>query len=51
MPWCPKCKCEYREGITECADCKVALVDVLPPDEENPYSEESEMKQMEQWVL
>lgn len=51
MPWCPKCKCEYREGITECADCKVALVDELPPDNENPYSEEAQRKQMEQWVL
>ena len=26
MPWCPKCKTEYREGITICADCKVELV-------------------------
>lgn len=51
MPWCPKCKCEYRKGITECADCKITLVDELPPDEENPYSEQAEMKKMEQWVL
>lgn len=27
MPWCPKCKSEYREGIIECADCKIPLVD------------------------
>ena len=27
MPWCPKCKTEYREGITVCADCKVELVE------------------------
>ncbi len=26
MPWCPKCKTEYREGITHCADCKIELV-------------------------
>lgn len=51
MPWCPKCKSEYREGITECADCKVPLMDELPPESENPYSEEAEMKQMQQWVL
>ena len=51
MPWCPKCKCEYREGITECADCKISLVDELPPDSENPYLEENQMQQMEQWVL
>lgn len=27
MPWCPKCKSEYREGFTKCADCGGALVD------------------------
>lgn len=30
MAFCPICKMEYREGVTECADCHVALVDVLP---------------------
>lgn len=34
MPWCPKCKSEYVEGMTECADCKVPLVKDLPVDEE-----------------
>ena len=29
MPWCPICKNEYREGISECADCKVPLVESL----------------------
>lgn len=29
MPWCPKCRNEYREGFTVCADCGVELVDVL----------------------
>ena len=27
MPWCPKCKSEYREGFTVCADCGSTLVD------------------------
>lgn len=27
MPWCPKCKTEYREGFTICADCGSRLVD------------------------
>lgn len=27
MPWCPKCKNEYREGIKVCADCGCELVD------------------------
>jgi len=25
MPWCPKCKYEYREGFTHCADCGAEL--------------------------
>lgn len=33
MPWCPKCRYEYKEGYTMCADCNVALVDELPPEE------------------
>jgi hypothetical protein len=30
--FCPKCKAEYREGFTECADCNVALVYKLEED-------------------
>lgn len=30
MPWCPKCKNEYVEGITTCAECNVDLVEELP---------------------
>ncbi len=30
--YCPKCRDEYREGFTECADCKVPLVSELPPE-------------------
>lgn len=26
MAWCPICKCEYKDGIEKCADCKVDLV-------------------------
>jgi hypothetical protein len=29
---CPKCKAEYREGFTVCADCNVKLI---PPDEDS----------------
>lgn len=29
--FCPECRVEYREGFTECADCKVPLVEELPP--------------------
>jgi hypothetical protein len=30
---CPKCKAEYREGFTTCADCKIPLVSKLPPNQ------------------
>lgn len=30
MPWCPKCKSEYREGFTVCADCGCSLVEEDP---------------------
>ena len=31
--FCPQCKCEYLEGITECADCGTPLVERLPQEE------------------
>lgn len=33
MPWCPKCHSEYVEGITECSECNVPLVDEKPEEE------------------
>lgn len=27
MPWCPKCKTEYRDGIRLCTDCGAELVE------------------------
>lgn len=35
MPWCPKCKNEYRDGITKCSDCDTTLVENL--DEDSVY--------------
>ena len=32
--FCPICKSEYREGFEICAECKVKLVDQLPPEPE-----------------
>ena len=29
MPWCPKCKNEYRAGITVCPDCNEELMEEL----------------------
>ena len=34
MPWCPKCKNEYRAGIAICPDCKETLVEELTEDME-----------------
>ena len=28
MPWCPRCKTEYRPGMTHCADCGTQLIDM-----------------------
>lgn len=49
--WCPKCKNEYREGITVCADCKIPLVEFLDESKENrellhAFSEEGEAKKL-----
>jgi putative signal transducing protein len=33
---CPNCKCEYIRGVTECADCGVALVDAVESPGANP---------------
>ncbi len=36
MAWCPICKCEYKAGITKCAECKVELVNSLDAEKEEP---------------
>lgn len=30
--FCPQCRSEYLKGITDCVDCQIPLVDVLPPE-------------------
>lgn len=30
MPYCPKCKAEYKAGIKRCIDCDLPLVEILP---------------------
>jgi hypothetical protein len=29
--FCPQCRCEYRPGFHQCANCEVPLVEELPP--------------------
>jgi hypothetical protein len=31
--YCPQCRCEYRDGFTECSDCQVTLLAGTPPPE------------------
>ena len=35
MPYCPKCRAEYRPRIRICADCRVKLIVFLEPEEDN----------------
>lgn len=39
MLWCPKCKCEYREGFTNCSDCGLELVEVLESEKDGEIIE------------
>jgi hypothetical protein len=46
MAFCPKCRYEYREGFTTCADCGAALVNALPEtpvETETPSPAEDEL--------
>ena len=42
--WCPKCKQEYVDGVTICADCGIPLVDQLQ--EENSIPDEDDYPEM-----
>lgn len=46
MPWCPKCKTEFREGIEICTDCKVPLVAELSNEDIFVYFLSSEKKNL-----
>lgn len=47
MPWCPKCKYEYREGVKKCSDCNIELVEVLS---EEDYIDENEEKERREFL-
>jgi hypothetical protein len=37
--FCPKCRSEFKAGITFCEQCQTNLVEVLPPEDELVYRE------------
>ena len=41
MPFCPKCRVEYREGFTMCSDCKIPLVGSLNKLDLNDVSDDT----------
>ncbi|MBE5967490.1 MAG: DUF805 domain-containing protein [Lachnospiraceae bacterium] len=44
MPWCPKCKTEYRKGFTVCSDCNTPLVEKLVDEEMIPFFQAEEKR-------
>lgn len=41
MPWCPKCKTEYEEGVEVCNDCEADLVKELPQEAPVQYDKQA----------
>lgn len=48
MPWCPKCKTEYREGFERCSDCETDLVDELA---DEPVADKPEEYEAEAFLV
>ncbi len=46
MPFCPKCRAEYVEGVDACQDCQIPLVAVLPPRDVPDYVELAELQRV-----
>ncbi len=44
MPFCPKCKFEYKQGAETCPDCGAALVEALPAEQGLESPDEGERK-------
>ena len=52
MPWCPKCRNEYVEGIKVCADCGVDLVEMLEEGKGSPliFGERGQMERLKDFL-
>lgn len=48
MPFCPKCRYEYKPGIAVCADCGETLVDSLPVEE--PVTDDGVVRDLKDWA-
>lgn len=52
MAWCPKCKNEYRDGVTVCADCGCELVTEEQYDDLVPlvFGDEEQMNSLKKYL-
>lgn len=50
MPWCPKCKNEYREGVKRCSDCGCELVETESSVERITFGEREEMEELAEFL-
>ncbi len=52
MAWCPKCKNEYRDGVTVCADCGCELIAEEQFDDLVPFifGEEDQMNSLKKYL-
>jgi len=47
--FCPYCRTKYREGFTECADCRVPLFHALP-EADGPPSGDGMSRRLRAWL-